>query len=56
MIVVSSGDRPLLSTDDRKQYYEDEFMELFGVGEFPFLHLNIVRIGNHDYYFYTITR
>lgn len=29
---------------------------LFGVGEFPFIVITIVRIGNKKYYFYEITR
>jgi hypothetical protein len=30
--------------------------EFFGRGEFPFRHFTVVRIGNLDYFFYTITR
>ena len=32
------------------------FHKYFGVGEFPAMHFYIVRIGNQDYFFYTITR
>lgn len=37
-------------------FYMDDFIDLFSRGEFPFMGISIVRIGNHDYYFYTITR
>ena len=33
-----------------------KFYEFFGVGEFPFMTIIIIRIGNKDHYFYTIHR
>lgn len=32
------------------------FYSAFGVGEFPFLTIKIIRLGNKDHYFYTIHR
>ena len=32
------------------------FYSAFGVGEFPFLTVKIIRLGNKDHYFYTIHR
>ena len=32
------------------------FSKFFGVGEFPFMSIRIVRIGNQDYFMYTISR
>ena len=33
-----------------------EFHKFFGVGEFPYVHITVLRIGNIDHYFYSITR
>lgn len=35
---------------------KDEFTALFGKGEFPFMIIDVIRVGNHDYSYYTITR
>ena len=32
------------------------FYESFGVGEFPFIVITVLRIGNKDHFFYRITR
>lgn len=32
------------------------FYSTFGKGEFPFLTITIIRLGNKDHYFYTIHR
>lgn len=32
------------------------FYSAFGKGEFPFLTITIIRLGNKDHYFYTIHR
>ena len=32
------------------------FNEYFGIGEFPFITITMVRLGNKDHYFYTIHR
>lgn len=37
-------------------FYVSDFTNLFSRGEFPFMGISIVRVGNYDYYFYTITR
>ena len=33
-----------------------KFNEYFGKGEFPFMTITIIRLGNKDHYFYTIHR
>lgn len=33
-----------------------DFHLFFGAGEFPFINIHVIRIGNVDHYFYTITR
>lgn len=48
--------RIIVKPEDTTIFYLNDFMELFGAGEFPFMGISIVRIGNHDYYFYTISR
>ena len=32
------------------------FNEFFGKGEFPFITITVIRLGNKDHYFYTIHR
>ncbi len=32
------------------------FYEAFGVGEFPFITITVIRLGNKDHYFYSIHR
>ena len=32
------------------------FSEFFGKGEFPFMYITMIRLGNQDYYFATIER
>ena len=32
------------------------FYYAFGVGEFPYIEIEIIRLGNKDHYFYAITR
>lgn len=54
-IVVRNGQRPI-DFRERHVYFVDDFTYLFGGGESPYLGISIIRIGNYDYYFYTITR
>lgn len=41
---------------DEAQEALRNFYSAFGVGEFPFLTIKIIRLGNKDHYFYTIHR
>ena len=41
---------------DEAQEALRNFYSAFGVGEFPFLSVIIIRLGNKDHYFYTIHR
>ena len=37
-------------------YKEEEYLQFFGPGEFPFMQFYVVRIGNQDYSFWNIAR
>ena len=37
-------------------YKEEEYLQFFGPGEFPFMRFYVVRIGNQDYSFWNIVR
>lgn len=44
---------------DKREDYEERlrhFYTSFGVGEFPYITITIIRLGNKDHYFYTIHR
>lgn len=43
------------STTDVKQKLP-RYQVIFGIGEFPYLNFKIARIGNKEYFWYTITR
>lgn len=38
------------------EFFEDNKFDFFGQGEFPFLSFKIIKIGQYQYYFYSITR
>jgi len=46
---------PTYINKDFKAIYP-RYRIIFGVGEFPFLNFKIARIGNKEYFWYTITR
>lgn len=44
---------------DKREDYEEKlrhFYTSFGVGEFPYITITMIRLGNKDHYFYTIHR
>lgn len=44
---------------DKREDHEERvrhFYEAFGLGEFPFITITIIRLGNKDHYFYDIHR
>lgn len=44
------------NTFEPKEISSQQINEFYGVGEFPFMTFTVSRIGNKDYFFYTITR
>jgi len=51
---TSNGYLKLISSVKEKE--EPLYKVLFGAGEFPFMLFTIARIGNTDYFWYSITR